>query len=125
MNDEVRQIREEAFDYIILGGIALSLVAGLGLLIAEGPASAWFVRVMALLLSLIIAGVIRFTGKSVLAAYVLVVELVGLMAETFLHTSTITSFVPYLLIPIMLIASIFFTPLGVLIGAGISILILL
>ena len=63
MNDEVRQIREEAFDYIILGGIALSVVTGLGILIAEGPASAWFVRVMALLLILIVAGVIRFIGR--------------------------------------------------------------
>ena len=107
MNDEVRQIREETFDYIILGGIGLSLVAGLAILIIEGPASAWFVRVMALLLIMGIAWIVRFIGKPALAVYVLVVQLVGLVAETFLHTSTITTFVPYLLIPIMLIASFF------------------
>src|SRR5215510_14629061 len=125
MNDEVRQIREEIFDYIILGGVILGLAAGVDILLFGSPTSPWFIRAIALLLVMGLTWLVRFTSKYGVATYLLMIQLVGLVAETFLHTNTVAGFAPYFLVPIMLMASFFFTPLGTLVIAGFSLATLL
>lgn len=106
MENEVREAQEEAFDYITLSLGIIGLAGGTLALILEGPASLWFLRFIALLAVVLIAFVLRRTGQFAMAAYVLVLELIGLVAGMFLQTNPFTGFIPYLFIPIIIIAGL-------------------
>lgn len=110
MNDEVRQIREEIFTRIVLGIVLIGLVMGIAALLKDGFSSPWFVRAVALLLIAGIAFVIRLFGRFVVASYVLVLELLGLVIEMLLQPGTIAGFIPYLFIPIITIAGFLLSP---------------
>ncbi|MBE7468315.1 MAG: hypothetical protein DPW09_20540 [Anaerolineae bacterium] len=121
MDDEVREAHQEAFDHIILGLTLLGL-AGSGLtFILLGPTSLWFLRAIALLAVVLIAFVLRRAGQFVVAVYVLVLELIGLVAGAFLQTDVFTSFIPYLFIPIIIIAGLILSPPVTLVAALFSI----
>jgi len=110
MDDEVYEAHQEAFDHIILGLTLLGL-AGSGLtFILLGPTSLWFLRAVALLAVVLIAFVLRRAGQFVVAGYVLVLELIGLVAGAFLQTDVFTGFIPYLFIPIIIIAGLILSP---------------
>lgn len=106
MDKEICEAREEAFDYITLTLGLIGLAGGLLALIWAGPASLWFLRFIALLAVVLIAFVLRRTGQLAMAAYVLVLELIGLVAGMFLQTGSLTGFIPYLFIPIIIIAGL-------------------
>jgi signal transduction histidine kinase len=106
VENEVREAQEEAFDYITLTLGLIGLAGGVFALILEGPASLWFLRFIALLAVVLIAFVLRRTGQFAMAAYVLVLELIGLVAGMFLHTNSFTGFIPYLFIPIIIITGL-------------------
>lgn len=110
MDDEVRQAPQEAFDHIIFGLTLLGLVGSVIALTLLGPASLWFLRSIALLAVVLIAFVLRRAGQFVVAVYVLVLELIGLVAGAFLQTDVFTSFIPYLFIPVIVIASLILSP---------------
>ncbi len=112
MNDEVRQIHEETFNRIVLGIVLISLVAGVMVFMNDGITSPWFIRAVALLIVAGVAFVIRLFGRLVVASYALVLELVGFVGEVFLQTETIANFIPYLLIPIVVIAGFLLDPLA-------------
>lgn len=125
MTDETRQINDEILNRIILGLVAIGLISAFIAALADGFSSPWFIRAMALLVIAAVVFVLRFVGRFVVASYVLVLELIGLMVEMFLTDGAITSFVPYLLIPIVLIAGFLLSPLAALAVAISSILIIL
>ncbi|MCL4302761.1 MAG: PD40 domain-containing protein [Anaerolineae bacterium] len=106
MENEVREAQEEAFDYITLSLGIIGLAGGMLALILEGPASLWFLRFIALLAVVLIAFVLRRTGQFAMAAYVLVLELIGLVAGMFLQINSLTGFIPYLFIPPIIIAGL-------------------
>jgi len=114
MNDEVRQLREEIFNRIILGVILIGLVIGLIILVTDGVSSLWFMRAMIGVVVAVIAFILRLTGRLVVASYVLVLALIGLVVEMFLQSGAMTNFTPYLFIPIAIIAGLLFTPLATL-----------
>ena len=125
MTDEVRQINNQILTRIILGLVAIGLITGLIVGLTDGVFSPWFIRAMALLVIAAIVFVLRLAGRFMVASYVLVLELIGLTVEMFLTDGAIASFVPYLLIPIVLIAGFLFSPLATLGIAIASILIIL
>ncbi len=106
MDNDVRQAHQEAFDYIILALGLIGLAGGAVAFLMAGPASLWFLRSIALVAVVLIAFVLRRAGQFVVAAYVLVLELIGLVAGAFLQANTFTGFVPYLFIPVIIIASL-------------------
>lgn len=110
MDNEVREAHQEAFDHIILGLTLLGLLGSGIALILGGPASLWFLRAVALLVVVLIAFVLRRVGQFVVAVYMLVVELIGLVTGAFLQTDVFTSFIPYLFIPVIIIASLILSP---------------
>ena len=121
-NDEMRQIHREAFDRIILGLLLISLVGGAIALISSGVSSAWFIRSSALLAMTLIAFALRRAGQFVVAAYVLVLELIGLVVGIFFQANTVTSFIFYLFIPIIIITELILTPMATLAITILSIL---
>ena len=122
MDDEVRQIREEIFSRIVFGLMVLGLIAGLIAVVAGGFGSPWFIRAIILVLAAITALIIRLSGRIVVASYVLIILLVGLVAEMFLHPGAVSSFVPYLLIPVVAISGFLLSPLATLLVALSSII---
>lgn len=110
MDEEVREAHQEAFDHIILGLTLLGLLGSGITFITLGPASLWFLRSIALLVVVLIAFVVRRMGQFVVAVYVLVVELIGLVAGAFLQNDIFTGFIPYLFIPVIVIASLILSP---------------
>ena len=111
MHDEIQDIYEAIFDRIILGLTLISLMTALIALFTGGIASPWFIRAVALLLVAIVAFGLRLFGKFMAAAYLLVLELLGLVVEMLLRPGAFNSFVPYLLIPIAIISGLLFSPL--------------
>ncbi|NJN98537.1 MAG: hypothetical protein HC875_32845 [Anaerolineales bacterium] len=110
MDEEVREAQQEAFEPIILGLTLLGLLGSGITFIMLGPASLWFLRSIALLAVVLIAFVLRRAGQFVVAVYVLVVELIGLVAGAFLQNDIFTGFIPYLFIPVIVIASLILSP---------------
>lgn len=102
--NEVEQIYDETLTRIMLGLIVVAMIMGTGALIMEGLASPWFFRAVALLIVAVVTFVIRATGRVVVAIYIFVFQLVGLIAEIFLSPNALTTFAPYLLIPLAVIA---------------------
>jgi signal transduction histidine kinase len=114
MHDELHDAYQETFDRIMLGLGLAGLITGLAALFLDGLASPWFIRAVALLVVALVAFGLRLFGKIVVASYVLVLELIGLVAEMFLHPGAVATFVPYLLIPILMITGLFLPPLATL-----------
>jgi TolB protein len=110
MDDEVQQTSQEAFDQIVLGLALIGLAGGAIAWVMDGFSSPWFLRSIALLLIILVAFILRRVGQFVIAAYVLVLELLGLVVGMFFEANTLTSFGPYLLIPIIIIANLILTP---------------
>ncbi|MCB0162872.1 MAG: PD40 domain-containing protein [Anaerolineae bacterium] len=102
--NEVEQIYDEALTRIVLGLIVVAVVVGAGALLIEGFASPWFLRAVALLIVAAVTYIIRATGRVVVAIYIFIFQLVGLIAEIFLSPNALATFAPYLLIPLAVIA---------------------
>ena len=114
MDDEVRQVYQDSFNHIILGLSFIGLVGGVIALIIEGPTSPWFLRAMALLLVVVVALILRRAGQFVVAAYLLVLELISIVAGMLLQANALTGFIPYLFIPIIIMASLILSPNAIL-----------
>ncbi len=125
MSDEVQQIQAEIFNRVILGLVLIGFVTATVSYALVGFSSPWFIRAVALLIVAVVAYGLRYLGRLLVASYVLVVELVGLVAEMFLHPSSITSFIPYLVIPVVIIAGFLLNPVATFSIAIISILLIL
>ena len=97
----MEQTREKIFDRIVLGLLVVGLVGSAVALPLAGIWSIWFWGAVALLLSAIIAYIVRLYDQFVVAAYLLVVMLVVLVASLFRLTYPTSSFTPYLFIPIV------------------------
>jgi signal transduction histidine kinase len=121
MNDDMQQIHEETFDRIIYGLGLLGMVGTVAAFALDGFSSPWFLRALALLIVTLIAYLLRRAGQFVVATYVLVLELVGVVAGIFLQTGATANFVPFLFIPIIIIAGILLSPPATLIIAVVSI----
>src|SRR5262245_58913689 len=117
MDDDVREVYQDSFDQIILGLGLIGLVGGLTALFIAVTTSLWFLRAIALIVVVVVAFIIRRAGHYVVAAYALVLELIGIVAGMFLQADTLTGFTPYLFIPIIIIASLILTPNVILILA--------
>jgi signal transduction histidine kinase len=125
MNDDMQQIHEETFDRIVYGLGLLGLIGTIAAFAFGGFSSPWFLRALALLIVTLIAYLLRRSGQFAVATYVLVLELVGVVAGIFLQTGATSAFVPYLFIPIMIIAGLLLNPAATLIIAIISIILAL
>ncbi|HXV98761.1 MAG TPA: HAMP domain-containing sensor histidine kinase, partial [Anaerolineae bacterium] len=110
MDDDVREVYQDSFYQIILGLGLIGLVGGLIALFMAGPASPWFLRAIALIVVVVVAFLIRRAGQHVVAAYTMVLELIGIVAGMFLQANTLAGFTPYLFIPIIIIASLILSP---------------
>lgn len=112
MNDEIHQIRLEIFVRVLLGLVVIALVmAGVGLL-TEGLSSSWFIRAIAILIVTVVAFVLRRFGRLVIASYVVVLQLLGLIAEMLLQSDAIYGAAPYLFIPVVIISGFLLSPLA-------------
>jgi TolB protein len=126
MHDEVQDAYEATFARIILSMVLISLVTGLVVFFSGGITSPWFIRAVVLLIVAAVAYSIRLSGKTLIASYLLVLALFGLLAELFLHLGAITGVAPYLFIPVVAIASLLLKPPAtLLITAGSTFFILL
>ncbi len=110
MDDEVQQTSQEIFDHIILGLAGIGLAGAIIAWAVAGFASPWFLRLITLGIIVLVAFILRRVGQFVIAAYVLVLELLGLVAGMFFEVDPLTGFAPYLFIPIIIIASLILTP---------------
>ncbi len=122
MNDEVRQFQEEIFKRVVLGITVIAMALALAIWIVAGVSSPWFYRAVALLLIAGVTFIVRRFDRLVVASYVLVLQLIGLVIGMFLQAGAITSFVPYLFIPIVVIAGFLLIPLASLLVAAGSII---
>ncbi|MCB9098947.1 MAG: PD40 domain-containing protein [Anaerolineales bacterium] len=122
--NEVEQIHDEALARIVLGLVVIAVIIGVGAFTIEGVASPWFLRAVALLTVATITYLVRISGRVVVAGYTLVFQLLGLIAEIFLSPSVLTSFAPYLLIPLAVVAGILLDSAAVMGIIGLSILII-
>ena len=113
MPDEFRQLENQTLSHIILGLVIASLVSGLVAVWYWGILSPWFLRAMALLTVALIAFALQKSGRFVVAAYVLVLELIGIVAGMFLQPNAISGFTPYLFIPLIIIAGLILTPTAI------------
>jgi signal transduction histidine kinase len=109
MNDETRQMRERLFDRIVLGLTFIGLVTVLVTSIMSGLSSPWLFRGIALMIVALVAFGLRRVSQLVVAAYVLILELIGIATGILLQTSTI-GFTPYLFIPIIITAGLILSP---------------
>lgn len=126
MYDEVRDAYEAIFVRITMSLVWISLILGLVLFFSSGVTSPWFIRAVALLTVAVIAYILRLFGQTIIASYLLALELFGLLAEIFLHPGAITGAAPYLWIPVVALASLLLNPpASLLITAGSTFLILL
>ena len=107
--DETRQMRERLFDRIVLGLTFIGLVTALIALVTSDFSSSWLFRGIAVTIVALVAFGLRRVSQLVVAAYVLVLELIGIAAGILLQTSTI-GFTPYLFIPIIIIAGLILSP---------------
>jgi signal transduction histidine kinase len=107
--NETRQMRERLFDRIVLGLTFIGLVTALIALVTSGFSSPWLFRGIALMIVALVAFGLQRASQLVVAAYVLVLELIGIATGIFLQTSTI-GFTPYLFIPIIIIAGLILSP---------------
>jgi signal transduction histidine kinase len=121
MNDEVRQIREEIFNRLILGIVLIGMMTGIVAVLTGGLASPWFIPAVFLLLAAVVAVAVRLFGRLVVASYVLVGSLVVLVVGMFLQPNAVSSFIPYLLIPVVVIAGFLLSPLATMIVSASSI----
>ncbi len=112
MNEDMKQIQEETFNRIILGIAVVGLVVGVIVLTVEGISSPWFIRAIALLFIAGGAFLVRTFSRLVVASYMLVLQLVGLVMESLLHVNAVTSFTPYLLAPIIVISGLLLNPIA-------------
>ena len=124
MNDETRQMRERLFDHIVLGIALIALVAGLSTWVMGGVSSPWFIRSVALLIVALVAFGLRRVSQLVVATYVLVLELIGLVAAVLIQANTV-SFIPYLFIPIIVIGGLNLSPVVTIIIALLAVLTIL
>ncbi|MBN1992552.1 MAG: PD40 domain-containing protein [Anaerolineae bacterium] len=116
MNDETRQMREMLFDRIVFGLILVGLITALSSLVIGGFSSPWFFRAIALMIVALVAFGLRRVSRLVVAVYILVLELFGIATAIFLQSSVV-GFIPYLFIPIIIIAGLLLNPLAtILIG---------
>ncbi len=121
MDDELRQIRESKFNHVIFGLLLMGLVGSLLALTQEGISSPWFLRSAGLLLAALVAFGLRLTSRFVVATWVLVVELIGLVAGLLLEASHVAGFAPYLFTPVITIAGLLLGPLAALVSLAASV----
>ncbi len=105
MNDETQQMRERLFDQITGGLAMIGLVLALSTLVMGGLSSPWFWPAIALIIVALVTFGLRRVSQLVVAAYVLVLELTGLVAALLIRANTF-SFIPYLFVPIVVIAGL-------------------
>jgi TolB protein len=99
----------------------IGLIGGVTAFISDGLTNIWFLRSIALLAVVLVAFILRRAGQFVVASYVLVLELIGLVAGAFLQPEAVTGFIPYLFMPIIIIAGLILGPYEALILAIFSI----
>lgn len=104
--NEVEQMHDETLARIILGLMVVGVVTAIVGLIIGDIYSPWFIRGATLFIIAIITYIFRLAGRVQVAIYVLVFQLIGLMAEMFLQVNVLSTFIPYLLIPIAIIAGV-------------------
>jgi signal transduction histidine kinase/WD40 repeat protein len=115
MDDETRQLREQTLNQIILGLILVGTGGSLIALVVDGLLSPWLLRSLAVFIIALIAFVAQRLGRFMVAAYVLVLEMIGLVVGMFLQPNNITGIAPFLFIPIVIIAGLIFTPTAILV----------
>ena len=124
MNDETRQMRERFFDHIVLGLAIIGLITAMSSLVMGGFSSPWFYRAIALIIVALVALGLRRVSQLVVAAYVLVLELFAIVIAIFLQASTL-GFIPYLFIPIIIIAGLLLSPTATIVAGVLAILIII
>lgn len=124
MTNETREMQKKLFDRIVLGLALIGLISALSALAMGGYTSPWFFRALALIIVALVAFGLRRVSQYVVAAYVLVIQLLGIVTAIFLQANNF-GFLPYLFIPVVVVAGIFLSPIATLIVGVISILITL
>ncbi len=114
MNDETEQLQEQTLKYILLGLMLTGLTVGLTAVWFDGFASPWLLRSGALIVVALIAYALQKAGQFMVAAYVLVLELVGIVMGMFLQPDAASGLVPYLFAPLMIIAGLLLSPAAIL-----------
>ncbi|MCB0208816.1 MAG: PD40 domain-containing protein [Anaerolineae bacterium] len=126
--NEVEQIYDEILARVVLGLVVIGLIIAIAALTLGGTLSPWFIHGVALIIIGAFTFIFRMIGRVVVAAYILIFQLIGLIAEIMLQVDVLTSFIPYLLIPVAVIAGMLFdstvalTLIGFSIGLSIFIL---
>ncbi|MBN1221363.1 MAG: PD40 domain-containing protein [Anaerolineae bacterium] len=123
MNDETQQMREMLFDRIVLGLILVGVITALSSLAIGGFASPWFYRAIALIIVALVAFGLRRVSQFVVAAYVLVLELFGIVTAIFIQAGTI-GFIPYLFVLIIIIAGLILSPTATMVLGLVAILLM-
>ena len=123
MNDETRQMQEKLFDRIVLGLALIGLISALSALVISAYSSPWFFRALALVIVALVAFGLRRVSQFVVAAYVLILELLGITTAILIQSNAL-GFIPYLFIPVIVIAGLLLSPVATLIVAGITIIII-
>ncbi|MEW5960293.1 MAG: ATP-binding protein [Chloroflexota bacterium] len=117
----MEQTREKVFDRIVLGLLVMGLIGSAAALPLSGVWSIWFWGAVVLLVAALVAYAVRSFHQFVVAAYLLLAMLVGLVAGLFRQSLPASNFIPYLFIPIVIIAGAVLPPLAPIITALISV----
>jgi TolB protein len=120
MNDETREIREQLFFQVVLGLTLTGLVSSVVMAWFFGPMSIWFLRAVALVVIALFALVVQKSGRYMVAAYVLIFELMGIILSIWLSPAGVPGFTPYLFVPLIIIASLILPQQGVMVSAGLA-----
>jgi hypothetical protein len=114
MIDEMKQLKEQLFNAIVIGLSLVGLGGGLLAVWIEGFASPWFLRSVALFGLALIAFALYKSGRFMMAAYFLILELIGIVVGMFLQTNLSNGLVAYLFIPLIIMAGFLLTPVAIL-----------
>ena len=110
MNNEMTQLQERIFYYLVFGLGVVGLGGAVTSFLFGSVSSSWFLRSIALLVVALIALLLRRTGRFMIAAYVLVLEILGIIIGMLFQTDAPANFVPYLFAPLVIIAGLILSP---------------
>ncbi|MFN8454922.1 MAG: hypothetical protein U0401_09690, partial [Anaerolineae bacterium] len=109
MDDAVLESSHHTFDRILLSLFSLSLMGGLAAWLHGGLASPWVLRAEKLLLLVLIVLILHWLKRFTSAITLLILGLLGLAIELLFQGGSLSNFAPYLLIPVVIIASLMFS----------------
>ncbi len=109
-NDELLQIQTDTFHRIVVGIGVVGAVSALAAIFFDGFGSPWLIRAIGLIIAAAVAYAVSMFRRAKVASYVLVFQLVALTLAAFFQPDFLDSTIPYLFIPVVIIAGMLLQP---------------